>query len=74
MTEIGKSFKIGRFGSAMSEEIALPGNATINDAIAAADITVVKGETLAIDGEAVSGNYQFEDGDKIYVVPSTTGA
>ena len=74
MTEIGKTFKVGRFGSVMSEEIALPGTATVNDAIAAVEMSVEKGETLAIDGKTVSGNYVFEDGAKIYIVASATGA
>ena len=74
MTELGKSFKVGRFGQPMSAEYSLPGDATVEEAIAAVGMSVEKGESIAIDGTTVKGDYQFDDGDKIYIVANATGA
>ena len=71
---MGKAFKVGRFGEPMSVEYSLPDDATVDEAIAAVGMTTVKGETLAIDGSPVKGNYVFEDGDRIFIAASTTGA
>jgi hypothetical protein len=71
---MGKAFKVGRFGEPMSQEYSLPDDATVNDAIAAVGMTVAKGETLAIDGTSVKGNYVFEDGDRIFIASNATGA
>ena len=71
---MGKSFKVGRYGQTMSDEFCLGNDATVDDAIATAGFTVEKGETLAIDGETVKGSYEFEDCDKIFIAPSTSGA
>jgi hypothetical protein len=68
-----KSIKIGRFGVPL-QEIAFEDSETVNDALAAINETLKKGETLTISGETVRGSYIFEDGDVVIIEASTTGA
>jgi len=75
---MGKKANIGRYGQPISETIAFPDDATVNDVLAHFKEHIVKGETLHIDGDSVEGDYEFEnDGEQattIYIVPNTTGA
>jgi hypothetical protein len=68
-----KTAKIGRVNQAMSDELSFEDGATVADALSAAEITTVKGETISINGRVVSDTYVFADNAKIYVLPSTTG-
>lgn len=68
-----KTVKIGRFGVPL-QEIAFEDSETVNDALAAINETLKKGETLTINGETVRGSYVFEDGDTVIIEASTTGA
>lgn len=68
-----KTAKLGRYGQKLTEYIFEDGE-DVNDVLAAAGETLKKGETLTIDGEAVRGNYVFEDEDVILIEASTTGA
>ena len=58
----------------MSVEYALDEDATLNDLLSVSGESLEKGESLQIDGEIVEGSHVFEDGEKVYIVPSTTGA
>lgn len=69
-----KTARVGRLGHAVTGEVAFPEKATIDDALAHFGEEVAKGESLAIDGEPVTGKDEFDNGDTIFIVPSTTGA
>ena len=69
-----KTARIGRLNGAMSEAYVLDEDATINDLVSISGEELCKGEALQIDGEVVEGTYVFEDDEKVYIVPSTTGA
>lgn len=69
-----KTARVGRLGHAVTEEVAFPDNATIDDVLAHFGEEVQKGESLAINGEPVTGKDEIESGDTIFIVPSTTGA
>jgi len=66
--------RIARLGQKASEEVAFPSNATIDDLLAHFGENLSKGESLAIDGTPVDGDDEFDDGDVVYIVASTTGA
>ena len=68
-----KTAKIGRFGGRVCE-YALDDDADVNDLLTAASESLVKGETLSIDGETVTSGYDFDDADIVIIMPSTTGA
>jgi len=67
-----KTIRVARLGHTPME-FAVPDNATIDDVLALADLTLAKGESLAIDGEPVSRSDVPEDGETVYIVPSGTG-
>ena len=69
-----KTAQIGRLNGVMSETFVLDEDATINDLVSISGEELSKGEALQIDGEVVEGTYVFEDDEKVYIVPSTTGA
>ncbi len=69
-----KTGRIGRLNGTMSEDYVVDEDATINDLLATSEESLEKGEALQIDGEVVDGDYVFADGEKVYIVPSTTGA
>ncbi len=70
-----KLASVGRMGSKMSESIVFDENATIGDVLNHFEITLNKGESVAIDGTPVSTTTVLpEDDNKIFIVPSTTGA
>lgn len=70
---MAKTAKIGRVGQAMSEELVFEDNATIADALSAAEITVTKGESITVGGRTVEQSYVFPDNAKIYVMANVTG-
>ena len=69
---MGKTVSIGRLGEEI-RTFALDDNATVDDLLAVAGITLEKGESLAVDGESVRGSYVPENGETVYIVPSITG-
>lgn len=70
-----KTASVGRMGQRMSESIVFPDNATIGDVLARFEITLKKGEGVAIDGTPVTtATVLPEEDNKIFVVPNTTGA
>lgn len=68
-----KTASIGRLGGKSCSYI-LPEGATFNDLVAQAQETLRKGETLTLDGEPVDGKDEFDHGDEVVIMPSTTGA
>ena len=68
-----KTGEVGRFGTRVCK-YALDDDATVEDLLAAASETLKKGETLSVDGETVEADYDFNDGETVVIMPSTTGA
>lgn len=68
-----KTCRVARLNEPMSEEVAFLDEATIDDVLAHFGESLAKGESLAIDGETVNGQDIAKDGDRIFIVPSTTG-
>lgn len=69
-----KIARIARLGQAVSEFHSFPDGAVVDDVVAHFNEKVAKGETLAIDGDPVEGDYDFEDESTVHIVASTTGA
>ncbi len=70
MTKVGKIARLGQRAC----EFLLEDDATVNDLVAAANETIVKGETFSVAGETVKGSYNFDNGDLVEISPSTSGA
>lgn len=68
-----KKASVGRIGQRACDYI-LEDDASINDLLAVAAVTLEKGETLSIDGDVVKGKDDFNDGDTVVIAPSTSGA
>jgi len=71
---MGKKVTVGRMGEDVPPYKAFSENATVDEVLTAFDEELEKGESLAIDGSSVKGTDVPEDGDTIYIAPSTTGA
>lgn len=70
---MAKNGTIGRMGARACTYI-LGDDATVDDLLVAAEETLVKGETITLEGEVVEGDYDFDDQDSFVIMPNTTGA
>lgn len=70
----GKRVSVARLGEEVPPERAFGADATVDEVLAGFGVTLDKGETLAINGETVKGNDTPQNGETIYISPSTTGA
>ena len=61
-------------GETVPEYIAFENDADVDTVLSAFDVDLEKGETLAINGESVDGKTIPEDGQVVYISPSSTGA
>jgi len=71
---MGKRVTVARLNDDVPNPKAFGANATVNDILNAFDIELEKGETLAINGVSVDGRTKPNDGECIYISPSSTGA
>jgi riboflavin synthase alpha subunit len=69
-----KTASIGRMGKAMSEKRVFPDNATIGDVLSNFNLTLIKGESVAMNGHAVTVDSVIEKSAEIFIVPNTVGA
>jgi len=71
---LGKKVTVARLNDDVPAPKAFGEQATVDDVLNAYGIEIEKGETLAIDGSSVNGQTIPDDGDCIYISPSSTGA
>jgi len=64
--------KIARIGE-RSEELALREGSTVEDLLDAADMQLVSGEKIQINGAPADIDTVLRDGDRVFLVPPSTG-
>jgi len=69
-----KTASIGRMGKSMSEKRVFADEATIGDVLANFNLTLVKGESVAMNGHPVTVGSVIEKSAEIFIVPNTVGA
>ena len=75
MNALGKTVRVCRLNDTPTDYVGFPDAATVDDVLKHFNITLTKGEQLAIDGDNVEGDYDdFGEDTTIYIIPSTSGA
>jgi len=63
--------KIARIGE-RSEEYALTPGSTVEDLLDASGMSLLKDEEIQINGSPADEDTPLRDGDRVFIVPSTT--
>lgn len=71
---MGKRVTVATMGEEVPAPIAFGDNADVNAVLEAFDVSLEKGETLAINGKAVNGTTIPKDGECVYIQSRSTGA
>ena len=69
-----KVAEVGRSGGRLCKYSLDDDEATYADLLALAGEKLVKGETLTVNGETVRSSDEFQNGDEVIIMPSTSGA